>query len=174
MIFVYGTNGDQKENNWAFQKARYDAEQFWYQGNGSIDIVADKNFNPALEPDRNIILYGNAETNLAWNKLLDDSPVQIQRGKARIGSKEFKGNDFACLFVRPRKGSNFATIGVVSGTGITAMNLTDRRLYLSPGYPFPDLMLFNSDFTTKGIEGVKAAGYFGLDWSVDKGEFVWK
>jgi hypothetical protein len=100
--------------------------------------------------------------------------VQIHNGKAIIGDKEFKGKNLACLFVRPRKGSNYASVGVVSGTGITAMNLTDRRLYLSPGYPFPDLMLFNSDFVTKGIDGVIASGYFGLDWSLHKAEFVWR
>jgi len=174
MIFVYGTNGDKKENAWAFQKARYDAEQFWYQGNGAIDIIADKDFNSKAEPDRNVILYGNAETNLAWKTLLSDSPVQVYRGKVRVGSKEYKETDLACLFIRPRKGSNTASVGVISGTGIVGMNLTDRRLYLSPGYPFPDLMLFNYEFTTKGVDGVRASGFFGLNWSVDKGEFVWK
>jgi len=174
VIFVYGTNGSKNENDWGFEKARYDGEQFWYQGNGSIEILADKEFDSSKEKDRNVILYGNAETNLAWKKLLDDSPVQIYKGKVLIGRKEYKGNDLGCLFIRPRKGSDIASVGVVGGSGILGMNLTNRRLYLSPGYPFPDLMLFNSEFTTKGIDGVEAAGYFGLDWSVDKGEFVWK
>ena len=171
VIFVYGTAGSKEENDWAFQKARYDAEQFWYQGNGSIDIVADKNFNPSSEPNRNVILYGNSETNSAWQKLLADSPVQVYRGKIKAGGKEHKGNDIGCLFIRPRRGSSIASVGIVSGTGITGMNLTNRRLYLSPGYPFPDLMIFNSEYTTKGIDGVIASGFFGLDWSLDKGEF---
>jgi pimeloyl-ACP methyl ester carboxylesterase len=41
MIFVYGTQGSEEENAWAYSRARYDAEQFWYRGNGSVDIVAD-------------------------------------------------------------------------------------------------------------------------------------
>ncbi len=76
VIFIYGTNGSKNENDWAFEKARYDAEQFWYQGNGSIEILADKEFDSSKEKDRNVILYGNNETNLAWKKLLDDSVFQ--------------------------------------------------------------------------------------------------
>ncbi|MFA7229078.1 MAG: prolyl oligopeptidase family serine peptidase, partial [Melioribacteraceae bacterium] len=173
VVFIYGTNGDEAENEWAFQKARYDAEQFWYQGNGSIKVISDKQFNRKDYPANNFLIYGNSETNLAWNILLGDSPVQIKKGKVRIGSKEFSGKDLACLFVRPVKGSDYNTVGVVSGSGLEGMKLTDRRLYLQPGYPFPDLMLFDGTFTSKGIDGVKSAGYFGLDWTVENGEFVW-
>jgi hypothetical protein len=119
------------------------------------------------------MLYGNSETNSAWYKLLKNSPVQIKNGVVRIGSREYTGRDFACLFVRPVEGNDYNTVGVVSGSGIEGMKLTDRRLYLQPGYPFPDLMLFNGEFTSAGIKGVKSAGYFGLDWSVEKGEFAW-
>ena len=34
MMFVYGTRGTPEENAWAFAKARFDAEAFWYRGNG--------------------------------------------------------------------------------------------------------------------------------------------
>jgi hypothetical protein len=174
VVFVYGTSGDQKENDWAFQKARYDAEQFWYQGNGSIEVVADNDFNASAELNRNVILYGNAETNLAWKKLLSNSPVQVHRGKIKIGNKEYNGNDIGGLFIRPRSGSDIACVAAVTGTGIHGMNLTNRRLYLNPGYPFPDLMFFNKEFTSKGIDGVIAAGFFGINWSVDKGEIILK
>ncbi len=43
---VYGTSGTEEENHWAISKVRYDAETFWYRGNGSIDIVADHEFKP--------------------------------------------------------------------------------------------------------------------------------
>jgi predicted esterase len=174
VIFVYGTNGDIKENAWAFNKARFDAEQFWYQGNGSIEIVSDKDFNSTAEPNRNVLLYGNAETNLAWNKLLKNCPVQVYKGKIKVGEKEYKGKDIGCLFIYPRNGSDVACVGAVTGSGILGMDLTNRRLYLSPGYPFPDLILFNKSFTEKGIDGVLASGFFGLDWSLNNGEFVWK
>lgn len=174
VVFIYGTKGNKEENEWAFNKARYDAEQFWYQGNGAIQIIKDLDFTSTNEFGSNCVLYGNAETNSAWSKLLADSPIQVTRGMVKIGNKEYKGKNLACMFVRPLNGTWSRTIGVVSGSGIKGMKLNDRRLYMQPGYAFPDLILFDTETLTKGIEGVLAAGFFGLDWSVDKGEIVYK
>jgi hypothetical protein len=46
MVFVYATNGSAEENEWYKNKARFDAETFWYRGNGSIDIIPDTDFAP--------------------------------------------------------------------------------------------------------------------------------
>ena len=177
VVFVYGTKGNKEENEWAFNKARYDAEQFWYQGNGAIKVIQDIDYDEVkrfYSEETNVVIYGNSETNAAWNKLLKDSPVQITSGKIKIGEKEYKGKDLACMFVRPIAGTADKTVGVISGSGIKGMKLTDRRNYMQPGSAFPDITLFNSDIITKGIEGVLASGFFGLDWSVDKGEIVYK
>jgi len=172
-MFVYGTSGNKEENEWAYTKARYDAEHFWYHGNGSIDVISDREFDPKLEPDRNVILYGNAQTNSAWKALLGDSPVQVGRGKITVGNKTVQGNNLGCLFIRPRPGSDIASVGVVSGTGIAGMKITDRRPYLSPGYSYPDLIVFTPELLTDQEKGVKVAGFFGLDWRLEAGEFVW-
>lgn len=174
VVFVYGTKGNKKENEWAFNKSRYDAEQFWYQGNGSIKVIKDTDLSQSNLEDANYILYGNAETNSAWKLLLADSPVQVKKGEVKIGSRTYKGDDLACLFVRPVKGKENITVGAVTGSGLTGMKMNDRRLYMQPGYAFPDLMLFGGDTLTAGIEGVLASGFFGLDWSVENGEIIYK
>ena len=173
MIFVHGTKGNNQENTWAYTKARYDAECSWYQGNGSVDIIADVNFNPQIELHRNVILYGNANTNAIWKNLLEKSPIQVKNGKIQIGKKTIKGKDLACLFIYPRAGSELASVATVSGTGIAGMRLTNTRSYLYAGSAFPDCLIFSSDVIKKSADGVLAAGFFGLDWKVDSGEFVW-
>jgi hypothetical protein len=172
MIFVYGTNGTQEENQWAFNKARYDAERFWYQGNGSIDVIPDVEFEPEKEKNRNVILYGNRNTNNAWNALLPDSPVQVGNGSVRIGEKTLSGNDLCCLFVRPRAGSTTASIAAISGTGIVGMKLANRLPYMNPGIGLPDCTVMNKNVLVSGEPGIIMTGFFGLDWSLDKGEFV--
>ncbi len=172
-VFVFGTKGTKEENEWALAKARYDAEIFWYQGNGTVDIVADVDFDPKADRDNNVILYGNKKTNAAWKSLLSKSPVQVGKNSVTVGDHKIKGDDLGCLFIRPRPGSETASVGVVTGTGITGMRLTDRRPYLSPGYGFPDCMVFSLKMLSKGSQGVRAAGIFGGDWGVDSGEFVW-
>jgi dienelactone hydrolase len=173
MMFVFGTKGSPAENLWAFNKARYDAEKFWYQGNGSIEVIADVDFKNNTDIDRSIVIYGNRNTNSAWSQLLKESPVQVENGFIMVDSKKIEGKDLSCLFVRPRVGSKVACIAVISGTGIVGMKVTDRLPYMSPGIGLPDCTILNSKVMTKGEEGVLMTGFFGLDWSLGKGEFVW-
>jgi poly(3-hydroxybutyrate) depolymerase len=174
MVFVYGTRGSAAENAWAFAKARYDAETFWVRGNGSVDVIADTAFDPATERDRGVILYGNADTNAAWPALLAGSPVQVRRGAIRVGERTLSGDDLACLFLRPRPGSERALVGIVAGSGPIGMRLTDRLPYFLSGVGFPDCTVIGAEMLTDGIAGVRAAGYFGLDWGVTSGEFAWR
>jgi poly(3-hydroxybutyrate) depolymerase len=173
MIFVYGTEGTAEENAWALAKSRYDAETFAYRGNGSVDVVRDMDFNAAADPNRNVILYGNADTNGAWVSLLSASPVRVGRGAIKVGEREEHGDDLACLFVRPRPGSDSASVGVVSGTGPIGMRVTNRLPYFSSGVAYPDLVVIGSDMLEKGEAGVRCAGFFGQDWGVNGGEIVW-
>lgn len=171
--FVYGTTGTPEENAWSFAKARYDAETFGYRGNGSVDVLADTAFDAKRDRDRAVIVYGNADTNAAWKTLLADSPVQVRRGSAKIGDREIAGNNTACLFVRPRSGSSVACVGVVSGTGLPGLRLTERIPVFLSGVAYPDVLAMTTDVLSGEIAGVRAAGFFGLDWSVEKGEFAW-
>jgi dienelactone hydrolase len=174
MVFVYGTRGTPAENAWALAKVRFDAETFWYRGNGSVDIVADTAFEAGREPDRNVILYGNADTNAAWPALLANSPVLVRRGEVSVGRRQLKGGDLACLFLRPRPGSSRASVGVVGGTGLAGIRLTDRLPIFVSGVGYPDCLVVGADMLTDGATGVRAAGFFGIDWSVQAGEFAWE
>lgn len=171
-VFVFGTKGTARENAWAFDKARFDAEKLWYQGNGSIDVVRDVDFDPAAEPDRNVVLYGNGGTNAAWKALLPESPVLIGKAGVQVGACSIPGRDLCCIFVRPRPGSATASVGAVSGTSVTGMRLANRLPYLSPGIGLPDCTVFDPRILTEGDAGVLMTGFFGLDWGVESGEFV--
>jgi hypothetical protein len=148
-------------------KARYDAETFWYRGNGSIDVVADTAFDPKAEPDRNVVLYGHQGSNAAWKHLLGPSPVQVEAGVVKAGDREAKGTDLGVLLVRPRPGSDRAVVAAVAGTGSVGLRLTDRLPYFASGVGYPDWLVFDS----KGIAG---AGYFGNDWKLETGENAWR
>jgi hypothetical protein len=46
----------------------------------------------------------------------------------------------------------------------------DRRPYLVDGVAYPDLTVFEDRGSS---EIVRAAGFFGNDWSLETGEMVW-
>lgn len=173
-VLVYGTQGTEEENAWALAKARYDAETVLARLNGSLDVVADTEFDADANRDRNVVLYGNADTNSAWPQLLSTSPVQIRGDGVWIDRRPELGNDLACVFVRPRRRSGNAVVGVIGGTGIQGMRATDRLPLFVNGANFPDLLLFGAESLEAGNKGVRAAGYFGMTWGVDPGEIVWR
>ncbi len=172
-IFVYGTRGDAAEDARSFGKARFDAETFWVRGNAGIEILPDTAFDPAKYKDRSVILYGNADTNAAWAKLLVGSPVEVRNGRARIGEKQFTGPDYAAYFVRPRPGSDVASVGVVAWTGKAGWIAASPGQYFISGAGFPDLMLVSAEALRSGTDGIRAIGWFGTDWSLEHGDLVW-
>jgi len=172
VLFVYGTHGNKEENKWALDKAKLDAEKIWYQGNGSIETIKDDNFSLEKYKDRSVILFGNSKTNSAWKLLLKESPVQVNSGDIKVGDKEYKGKDFACLMIRPRTDSKDASVGVISGTGIEGMDLMNLAPYFDQYVNLPDIVIYNKGILQSDENGVKFTGYFGNDWSLEKGEFV--
>lgn len=170
MIFVYGTQGTAEEKAWAYAKARYDAESWWYRGNGAVDVIPDTEFDERRDRDRSVVVFGNSETNGAWKSLLGASPVQVDRRGVRVGSRVVSGDDLACLFVRPRPGSDVASVAVVAGTGLVGARTTNNLPYLQPMLGLPDLLVVGADTWDKGFGGVRVAGFFGNDWSVERGD----
>lgn len=173
MIFVYATKGSKIENDWYYNKARFDAETFWYRANGNIEIVKDVNFNPEKYTDRNVILYGNKDNNSAWNKLLKNCPIQVENGLVQFGSKKLEGNQWGMYFTVPRSDSQIASVGVVTASGKNGMKAAYANHYLVNGTTFPDVLLFDNSVLKNGDSAVKAAGFFGNDWSIEKGDFKW-
>ncbi len=175
-VLVYGTAGNKDENDWAFAKARFDAESWYYRGNGAVDVMSDREFLGTKDNFKhNVILYGNADTNSAWASLISaDCPIKLNRGAASIGNRSEHGNDIACLLIYPRMGSNVRSVGVVGGTGLSGMRLTDRLPYFVSGVAFPDVTLISPEMLAKGSTGILAAGFFGNDWKVESGDFAWR
>jgi pimeloyl-ACP methyl ester carboxylesterase len=176
-VLVVGTKGTPEENAWGLAQARFDAETFWYRGNGSPDILTDAMF---LEPsradflrDRNVILYGHSESNAAWPALLSESPVRVKRGQAQIGQRKVNGDNLACLFIRPRPGSDWAAVGAVAGTGAIGLRLTERLPYFTSGVAYPDCVFLSTKSVGDGSAAPIAAGYFGSNWDIESGEFAW-
>ncbi|MGA0559020.1 prolyl oligopeptidase family serine peptidase [Larkinella sp. VNQ87] len=172
MVFVYGTAGTAAENEWAYNKARYDAETWYYRGNGAVDIIPDKAFTPAQYADRGVVIYGNATTNRAWNSLLANCPIQVSRGQMTVGAERFSSDDLSAYFAWSRTDSPVASVAVVAGTGLVGMKAADANQYFAGGSGFPDYMIFGLDMVKNGIKGVRKAGFFDNNWQLEPQESV--
>lgn len=174
MILVFASNGSKEENEWYYHRTLFDAEKFYYRGNGNVELVKDTDFTLEDYPDQNVIIYGNSDNNQAWKILLNSCPLQVSTGKLTLGKKTINGEKIGTYFIYPRPDSNNASIGVVSATGVAGMKAAYANHYLVNGTSFPDVLIFNESVTKNGISGVECSGFFGNDWSMENGDFVWR
>jgi predicted esterase len=166
MVFVYGTKGNTEENTWALNKAKFDAETWYYRANGAVDIISDVDYLKGSYADRGIILYGNMSTNAAAATLLKECPVKIEKGKATVGDKTWTGDDLGSYYMWPQAGNNKTSIAVIGGTGIKGMKAADANQYFSGGSGFPDFMIFTVDMLKDGDKAIKVAGYYDNKWAL--------
>lgn len=172
MVFIYGTSGTREENEWSFNKARYDAETWYYRGNGAVDIIADKDFSPAAYKDRGLIIYGNKHTNRVWDLVLCDCPIQVERNKVTAGNKIWQGDDLAAYFTWPLRNSTVASVAVISGSGIKGMNAANANQYFAGASGFPDFMIYRLNMLNTGSNEVKMAGFYNNEWKLSPGDFM--
>lgn len=172
MVFVYGTTGTKEENDWSYNKARYDAETWYYRGNGAVDIIPDKAYSIEKYRDRGVILVGNRSTNSAWDLLLKDCPIQVDRNKITNGNKTFTGDDLAAYLVWPLAHSNTASVAAITGTGLKGMKAADGNQYFAGASGFPDYMIFSLEMLKQGASAIKSAGFFSNEWKLSETDAV--
>lgn len=174
VIFVYATGGKQDENQWAKEKARYDAEQFWYRGNASVDVISDLEYLSRDFGARNVLLYGNADSNKAWPKLLGSSPIQVRNGIVKVGDRELKRTDLVAFFIRPGLDSLTGMVAAVAPTGMVGARLSIRQPLFSAGAGYPDWLILAPEMLKDGLKGIPGAGFFGNDWEVSWKNSAWR
>lgn len=172
LVMVYGTNGTKEENRDILAKVRYDSEMMWYIGNFSFEIITDKEFEPKNYSDNNILFYGNENQNSAIKKLQNNLPVKVNNNFVKIGEDILRGKNLALYFIYPKNETGNNLIGIIAGTGSIGNKLTFLRPFLKPRAAFPDVTIFNEEILQGNNTGLKAVGFFGLDWSVANGEFI--
>ncbi len=175
---VYGTAGTPEENAWMLAKARFDAEQWWYRGNGRAVILSDAELR-GQGAQGHVILYGHRSANAAWNALLNDSPITVDRGSITIGNSRppLAGDDLHAFFVRPftlpqATPTSTIMVGVVASTGRAGMIASDRYPIFSSGVGMPDVLILRASAWTEGLPGVLCAGYFDNNWNLP-GDLEW-
>ncbi len=172
-VLVYGTRGDDAEDRELFERARHDLEVWWYRANGTPDLWSDTDFLAAETKGRNVILYGNADTNAAWEKTVPPwSPIVARRGSLKLGAREWKGDDLGAVFVLPRAGDAAALVGAFADTGARGSRLGYTLAPFVSGVGYPDYALFSSAILTHGDGGVLATGWFDHLWRLDPARFV--
>lgn len=175
-VLVYGTGGDETRDAELLARARYDAQQWWYRGNGYTRVLTDAEFldelrheGGALPFERNVIVYGNRTDNAAWTAVVpEDAAFDATDTRIRVGDDVFEGDDLAGAFVYPRRDRWRALVGVVASTGNAGARLGYTWGTFVSGAGFPDYAVVGSDVLERGDDAVRAAGWFDEQWRVPR------
>ncbi|MFV1958980.1 MAG: alpha/beta hydrolase-fold protein, partial [Planctomycetota bacterium] len=170
-VLVYGTAGKGEEGRALYERARFDAQRWRYVANGFAEFVPDRIFiaDPSRYANRNIVLYGNADSNAAWAKAVPTHcPIQLGRGRVQVGRQRFTANDLGAFVVYPRRGEAKTLVGAVGDTGLVGQRITILSRYFSSGVGYPDYVIFGPDVLSRGDAGVKVAGFFDARWDLVK------
>ena len=115
-----------------------------------------------------MILYGNADSNAAWSRLLPaDCPIGARRGELRLGEQAWQGEDLGAVFVWPREGTRTTLVGAFADSGLAGSRLLSTLAPFTSGIGYPDYALFSARVLQQGDGGVLAAGWFGPAWTLD-------
>ncbi|HEX2838358.1 MAG TPA: prolyl oligopeptidase family serine peptidase [Phycisphaerales bacterium] len=176
-VLVYGTRGTEEEVRWAYAKARFDAEQWWYRGNGTARVARDDEFLEDWKQRRaapyNLILYGNGSLNAAWGYLdlptpEPVSPAAIARGRGAGAPHR------AWVMTRVDPDHASVLVGTVGGNSLKAMRATDRLSYFSAGVDYPSVTVLSPDIWTVGEAGVIGAGFVREGDQVNEDAVEWR
>ena len=173
MSGVYGTQGSAEERQWAYNKARFDAETWWYRGNGVLDLVSDAELNRTTkDPEKSLVFYGNLKTNSAIQRHLGAEtgvppcPLSSTDDTVKLGRQVLNGHLGIIWSCSP---GNIARMGVIGGTTLQGSRALDRVPIFLSGAHFPDVYVVEPDMYLKGSKGVRAVASYGFDWTLESG-----
>jgi dienelactone hydrolase len=183
-VLVHGSTGSDAEDLELYERARADQQQWWYRANGVPELIDDLGWRDAVQERNqamafehvfpvkvpsNVVLYGNEDSNTAWNTLVTaEFPIRVRRGYVQIGERRYEGDHLACVFVAPRADDpNGSTlVGAFGSTGIAGARLSYTLQPFTSGVGYPDYVIYSTDVLGKGDGGVLEAGWFDRDWKL--------
>lgn len=167
-VAVLPTSGRAEENEAARKRFLYDATVWAYRGNGTLYSMTDKELLAAFERNvhryNNLVIYGNVQTNRAWQQVVPPGPFKVQRGRVEIAGEVHMGDDLAIVFVHRRHDSEGGIVLVNGSTGSLGDRLAPAIQHFVSGAGFPDYVLMSSAILTEGDGGVLDAGWLDSSW----------
>ncbi|HYF13829.1 MAG TPA: prolyl oligopeptidase family serine peptidase [Phycisphaerales bacterium] len=168
-LLVCGTVGTPQENAWALAKARFDAEQWWYRGNGYAEIVTDTSLTNRDIINRNVVFYGKWDTEHV--RTIADRPVNLET--------DHRARHVGFMLDAPLPTGDAATLALIgpddplahthlaafmTGGSLRAMRALDRVPIFSSGAFIPERFVFTPEIWTKGKEAVTEQSGKAEDW----------
>ena len=102
-VIVYGTLGDEEQEEGMLHSANAIAYRFYRFGNGYTRIMADSEVDPSIMEHYNLILLGSSQNNALTAELLSQTPAVVGKRYIQLDNLRFEGDlSLAMLYPNPR------------------------------------------------------------------------
>ncbi|MEI7985657.1 MAG: prolyl oligopeptidase family serine peptidase [Armatimonadota bacterium] len=150
VTLVLPTGGSAAMQKWARNKARFDSEQLWYIGNGSVDIITHSEYlaNIKLYSTRNLILYWDdrhIDTHLNGHFYRGGTnPIPTPSGELAFTTRVDNGRVVASIYGNE-----------------DSCAYADRIPLFRSGAGLPDFLYLKKTFLKDGLASVTQASFGG-------------
>lgn len=147
ITMVLPTGQSANVRKWARDKARFDAEQLWYVGNGSVEIITDTEYlaNPKKFESRNLLVYGDG---------LGNGLSLMMHGPSRASNPAL-GIQLNSMV------QNGRVIATISASDESLCKYADRIPLFRGGASIPDTLTLGKDYLKNGLSEVLVARFAG-------------
>jgi pimeloyl-ACP methyl ester carboxylesterase len=166
-ILIYGTQGDSDSTEINLHHARVEAQNWWFRGNGHVEIIPDIELNSEIIHRYNLILFGGPETNAVTAKIMKDLPISIKNDRLIIDGQEIEKDDVAFQMVYPNPLNPEKYVVIKGGTSPKAEELAGLFNVIYSGSGLPDFLIYDETVKEKGWAAIIATGFFDVNWKFD-------
>jgi hypothetical protein len=168
-VIVVGSNTDEQTFNSYLNAARQQSVFWWYNANGYVEIMTDKDAVPDKIKDKNLILIGTQEDNSLIKEKILQTPVKINTAGIYADGNEIARGEYAVKFIYPDTANSNRLILFSTGTSSKYALLSEALQAYATSSGLPDIIVFDEKVREYGFGGLTAAGYFNKAWKFDKG-----
>jgi len=154
---VYGTAGTPDESAALLARARFDQQLLWHRTGRVPLVLDDRTFLERRSQTKHVVLYGNEDTNAAWEVVVpDEPPISVRRGEARTWEDTVQGLDLSGWFVLRRRGhpTDGSLVAVIADTGLRGTQAGYLLRPLTEPVGEGDFAFFRLDETASRLEEI--------------------
>jgi hypothetical protein len=164
-LFVIGTRGKgpvaDETRAAAAQAARVLARDWMIRVNGIVSIKNDSSVTDDDISSRNLVLFGNANTNSIIGRINNQLPIKFASGGIVVGQRTF-GGDAGVIMIAPNPLNQAKYVVMVGGSSASSYQAAGRMCVAD----LPDYVVFDSSaFSGKKLTFL-AGGFFDKSWRV--------
>jgi len=170
-VVVYGTTGGAERTADLRKKAERFAKEWRDFAKGRPRMYADTELAPEIVAEKNLVLFGEPESNAYIARLADRLPIKFSRERATIAGEtyELASGNRGLMFVYPNIDNPRGSLVVIA----SGLYWGDR---LSENHKFdwlPDFMIYEDAVDPLDpddpVNLALVAGFFGPDWRLETG-----